>query len=173
MASILALLVVAACTPAPSVAPSSPSAHGPLTVAEMLPTTLGGQPLIDHPGVDPTTGALNQLVERVGKTTDDVEAAGRLMPEGASSRASIIGFRITGIAGARLLTEHTAVIGGILEREQGDVAIEAISLGGRDVTRILAPVANEHLYLLASQDALFLIGSATEPEAEDLIRQIP
>lgn len=172
---IVGALLTMACTPVELVSPSaraSPAAT--LAVAEMLPTALHGEALVEHPGVDPTTGALNQLVRRLGKTSADVEAAGRIAPDEGASRASVQGVRIAGVDGARLLAEETALIREILGREaQADVPADVISLGGKRLTRLVPPLADEPLYLLVSQDTIFLIGGADEPEADELIRQIP
>lgn len=171
---IVGALLTMACTPVELVSPSArASPAGTLAVAEMLPTALHGEALVEHPGVDPTTGALDQLVRRLGKTSADVEAAGRIAPdEGASS--SVQGVRIAGVDGARLLAEETALIREILGREaQADVPADVISLGGKRVTRLVPPLADEPFYLLVSQDTIFLIGGADEPEADELIRQIP
>lgn len=172
---IVGALLTMACTPVELVSPSArASPAGTLAVAEMLPTALHGEALVEHPGVDPTTGALNQLVRRLGKTSADVEAAGRIAPDEGASRASVQGVRIAGVDGARLLAEETALIREILGREaQADVPTDVISLGGKRVTRLVPPLADESLYLLVSQDTIFLIGGADEPEADELIRQIP
>ena len=140
----------------------------------MLPTAIRGEALVEHPGVDPTTGALNQLVRRLGKTSADVEVAARIAPDEGASRASVQGVRIAGVDGARLLGEETALLREILGREaQADVPADVIVLGGKLVTRLVPPLADEPLYLLVSQDTIFLIVGADEPEADELIRQIP
>jgi hypothetical protein len=140
----------------------------------MLPTALHGVALVEYPGVDPTTGALNRLVRRLGKTSADVEAAGRIAPDEGASRASVLGLRIAGVDGARLLAEQTALLREILGREaQADVPADVIFLGGKLVTRLVPPLADESLYLLVSQDTVFFIVGADEPEADELIRQIP
>ena len=175
MKLIVGALLTVACAPVELVSPTArASPAGTLAVAEMLPTALHGEALVEHPGVDPTTGALNQLVRRLGKTSADVEAAGRIAPDEGASRASVQGVRIAGVDGARLLAEETALIREILGREaQADVPADVISLGGKRVTRLVPPPADEPLYLLVSQDTIFLIGGADEPEADELIRQIP
>ena len=72
------------------------------------------------------------------------------------------------------MAEETALIREILGREaQADVPADVISLGGKRVTRLVSPIGDEPLYLLVSQDTIFLIGGADEPEADELIRQIP
>ena len=171
---IVGALLTMACTPVELVSPSAPaSPAGRRGVAEMLPTALHGEALVEYP-VDPTTGALSQLVRRLGKTSADVEAAGRIAPDEGASRAFVQGVRIAGVDGARLLAEETALLREILGREaQADVPADVISLGGKRVTRLVPPLADEPLYLLASQDTIFLIHSADEPEADELIRQIP
>jgi hypothetical protein len=168
-------LLIMACTPVELVSPSAQaSPAGTLPVAEMLPTALHGEALVEYPGMDPTTGALSQLVRRLGKTSADVEAAGRIAPDEGASRAFVQGVRIAGVDGARLLAEETALLREILGREaQADVPADVISLGGKRVTRLVPPLADEPLYLLVSQDTIFLIHSADEPEADELIRQIP
>ncbi len=174
-ALIVGALLTMACTPVELVSPSArASPAGTLAVAEMLPTALHGEALVEQPGVDPTTGALNRLVRRLGKTSADVEAAGRNAPDEAASRAFVSGVRIAGVNGARLLAEETALIREILGREaQADIRADVISLGGKRVTRLVPPLPYEPLYLLVSLDTIFLIGFADEPEAEELIRQIP
>ena len=173
--AIVGVLLIMACTPVDPVSPSvRASPAGTLAVAGMLPTTLQGEALVELPGVDPTTGALNQLVRRLGKTSADVQAAGRIAPDEGASSASVQVVRIAGVDGARLLAEETALIREILAREaQADVPADVISLGGKRVTRLVPPLADESLYLLVSQDTIFLIVGADEPEAVELIRQIP
>jgi hypothetical protein len=174
-ALIVGALLTMACTPVELVSPSArASPAGTLAVAEMLPTALHGEALVELPGLDPTTGALNQLVRRLDKTSADVEAAGRIAPDEGANRAFVHGVRIAGVDGARLLAEDTALIREILTREaQADVPADVISLGGKRVTRLVPPLDDEPLYLLVSQDTIFLIGGANELEADELIRQIP
>lgn len=172
---IVGALLINACTPAEL---ASPSAQAPpavtLTVAEMLPTVLHGGALMEDPEVDATTGELKQLVRRLGKTSADVEAAVRRAPDGAASRAFVRGVRIAGVDGARLLAAETALIREIVGREaQAEIPADVISIGGRPVTRLVSPVARRPIYLLVSQDTIFLIGDADEPEADELVRQIP
>ena len=84
---IVGALLTMACTPVELVSPSAQaSPAGTLAVAEMLPTALHGEVLVEYPDVDPTTGALSQLVRRLGKTSADVEAAGRIAPDEGASR---------------------------------------------------------------------------------------
>ncbi len=168
------VLLITACAPVLPVSPSAPaSPAGTLSVAEMLPKALRGEALVEYP-VDPTTGALGQLVRRLGKASADVEAAGRIAPDEGASSASVQGIRIAGVDGARLLAEETALIREILGREaQADIPADVMSLGGKRVTRLAAPLADEPLYLLVSQDTIFLIHGVDEPEADELIRQIP
>jgi hypothetical protein len=172
---IVGALLTLACTPVELVSPSARASPArTLAVAEMLPTALHGKALVELPGVDPTTGALSQLVRRLAKTSADAEAAGRIAPDEGASRAFVQGVRIAGVDGATLLTEEAALIREILRREaQADVPADVISLGGRRVIRLVPPLADEPLYLLVSQDTIFLIGDADEPEADELIRQIP
>ena len=172
---IVGALLTVACTPVELVSPSAQASPAvTLPVAEMLPAALHGEALIELPGVDPTTGALGQLVRRLGKTSADVEAAGRIAPDEGASRASVVGVRIAGVDGARLLAEDTALLREILGREaQADVPADVISLGGKRVTRLVSPIGDEPLYLLVSQDTIFQIGGADEPETDELIRQIP
>ncbi len=172
---IVGALLTVACTPVELVSPSArASPAGTLAVAEMLPTALHAEALRVLPGADPTTGALNQLVRRLGKTSADVEVAGRIAFHEGASNASIQGVRIAGVDGARLLAEETALVREILAREtQADVPADVISLGGKRVTRLVSPLADEPLYLLVSQDTIFLISGADEPDADELIRQIP
>jgi hypothetical protein len=171
---IAGALLTLACTPVEQVSSSAASPAGTLTVAEMLPTALHGKALVELPGVDPTSGALSQLVRRLGKTSADAEAAGRLAPDEGASRAFIQGVRIAGVDGASLLADETTLIREILRREaQADVPADVISLGGKRVIRLVPPLADEPLYLFVSQDTIFLIGDADEPEADELIRQVP
>jgi hypothetical protein len=151
---IFGVLLTMACTPVELDSPSARVSPGPtLAVAEMLPAALHGQALVEHPGVDPTTGALGQLVRRLGKTSADVEAAARLAPDEGASRALVQGVRIDGVDGARFLAEETALLREILGREaQAVVPVEVISLGGKRVTRLVPPLADEPLYLVVSQD---------------------
>ena len=167
---IVGALLIMACTPVELVSPSPPASPArTLAVAEMLPTALHGEALVEHPGVDPTTGALNQLVRRLGKTSTDVEAAARSAPDDGVSRAFVQGVRIDGVDGARLLAEQTALIREIIGREaQAVIPADVISLGGKRVTRLVSPAADEALYLLVSQDTIFLVGSADESEADEL-----
>lgn len=171
---IFGALLTLACSPVEQVSPSAASPAGKLTVAEMLPATLHGEALVELPGVDPTTGALSQLVRRLGKTSADAEAAGRLAPGGRPRRAVVSGLRIAGVDGASLLAGETALLREILRREaQADVPADVIFLGDRRVIRLLPPLADKPLYLVVSQDTVFMIVDADEPEADELIRQIP
>lgn len=160
---IVGALLFTACMPA-----------GTLAVAEMLPTTLDGEALVEGPDVDTTTGELGQLVGRLGKTSADVEAAARSVPDDRPSKAFVRGVRIAGVDGARLLDEETALIREILGRDaQAEITAEVISIGGKPVTRLASPVGKRPIYLLVSLDTIFLIGNADESEADELIRRIP
>lgn len=172
---IVGVLLINACTPAELVSPSAQATPaGTLAVAEMLPTALHGGVLVQDPDVDATTGELDQFVRRLGKTSADVEAAVRRAPDGGASRAFVRGVRIAGVDGARLLAEEIALIREIVAREaQAAIPADIISIGGKPVTRLVPPGSNRPIYLLASQDTIFLIGDADEAEADELIRQIP
>ncbi len=171
-ALIIGALVTLACTPAELVPPSAQATPGAtLAVVDMLPRSLRGAALVDQPDGDLTTGALARLVRRLGKTTADMEATGRSAPTG---RPSVMGVRIAGVDGARLLAEMTALLREILGREvEAEVPADVISVGDRRVTRLVPPRPYKPLYLLVSQDTIFLIAFADEHEADEFIRQIP
>ncbi len=173
-ALMVGALVTVACTPVELVSPSARASPVEiLAVAEMLPTVVHGGVLVEIP-VDPTTGALNRLVQRLGKTSADVEVAGRGARDGAASRAFVTGLRIAGVDGARLLAEQTALIREIVGREaQANIPADVIVHGGKRVTRLGNPDADRDLYLLVFEDTIFMIGQADEPEADELIRQLP
>lgn len=168
-------LLAMACTPGELASPTveaSPAA--PLAVDQLLPTALFGAALVEGPEVDPTTGALGQLVKRLGKTGDDVEIAVRMAPAAGTNSAFVRGVRIAGVDGARLLAAEIALLREIIERDaQAAVPVDVISLGGKAATRLMSPNSDRALYLVLSQDAVFLIGGADEREADDLISQIP
>jgi hypothetical protein len=154
--------------------PFSPSDSPPPlpapSVVDMLPRTVNGVEMqLSH--VDASTGALRQVVRRLGRTSADVEAAGR-SPMDATT-GSVTGVRIAHVEGDRLLEAYTEVTRNIVEQDGEELRVEPVSLGDKRVTKLDHTKAPRPIYLFVTDDTLFTVADATEATAADWFGQIP
>ncbi len=149
---------------------ASPSPTPPPPVAEMLPSTRGGEEM-DLTRVDLSGGVLRDVVLRLGRTSADVEAAGR-SPSGAAD-GSITGLRIAYVEGDRLMDAYVEAVRDLVEGDGSSIDVEPVSLGGRPVTRLDVPGAPEPTYLFVTGDTLFVLEETDEATAADWVGQIP
>jgi len=157
---------------APSVPPSlgpspSPSQAAPILAAE-LPTKVGATTLQVQSitgtaslGTAPRIRAMTAAITNLGKKPKDLELAEALDPTGTSA-LSILGFRVPGVAPARL---EPLILTDWLSSSSPGVTTSTVTLSGQTITRISYGSEGASDYILVHGDGIFIIETANQAEA--------
>lgn len=116
----------------------APSAFAPELEA-VLPTDIGGTPLTIQSnsateifGDDPSSRALGARIRAIGGTLDQLQVA-QAYDDTGSILASIVGFRLPGVDGAKL---RAAIVETWLSAGNAGVTTSTVDLGGKSLTKI-------------------------------------
>lgn len=162
-----------ASVPSGSVEPVA-SAFAP-DLEAVLPTEIGGTPLTIQSnsaaeifGDDPTSRALGARIRALGGTLDKLQVA-QAYDDSGSIVASIVGFRLPGVDGAKL---RSAVEEAWLSAGNEGVTSTTVSLGGKSLTKIDYGDAGTTEYVYAKDDYVIVIETSDATVATEVATKL-